>query len=183
MIVDSSKLPTYAFILQDVPRVELHVVHLVRDSRATAFSWQRKKERPEIYWRTQYMSQLTPARTAVEWMAVNALFARRRLLGAATYSVLRYEDLVRDPAAHLTAISRQIDVPRSFDALFDDEGNALLGTDHTLAGNPSRFDTGAVKVVPDEEWRTKMTVQDKTVVTTASAPLLLRYRYVRPRAK
>src|SRR5439155_14642762 len=41
VIVDSSKLPTYAFVLKKVPGLEVHIVHLVRDSRATAFSWQR----------------------------------------------------------------------------------------------------------------------------------------------
>src|SRR5215467_1594185 len=39
-IVDSSKVPQYAWVLAEAQGLELHMVHLVRDSRATAFSWQ-----------------------------------------------------------------------------------------------------------------------------------------------
>ncbi|HEV2474304.1 MAG TPA: hypothetical protein VGS41_16625, partial [Chthonomonadales bacterium] len=48
IIVDSSKVPQYAWVLAEARGIELHMVHLVRDSRATAFSWQRHRIRPEI---------------------------------------------------------------------------------------------------------------------------------------
>src|SRR6185436_15662226 len=73
IIVDSSKVPPFAFLINQVPQVDLHVVHLVRDSRATAYSWQRKKIRPEIHWKTEYMAQYSPVRSALEWTVMNGL--------------------------------------------------------------------------------------------------------------
>ena len=45
VIVDSSKSPAHALILSQLPGVEVNVVHLVRDPRAVAFSWQRQPQR------------------------------------------------------------------------------------------------------------------------------------------
>jgi hypothetical protein len=39
MVVDSSKSPTYAYILDRTPGIELYGVHLVRDPRPTSYSW------------------------------------------------------------------------------------------------------------------------------------------------
>ena len=50
VIVDSSKYATDCALLTRLPRVSVHAIHLVRDSRAVAYSWQRKKARPEIHW-------------------------------------------------------------------------------------------------------------------------------------
>ena len=47
VVVDSSKLPTYAMLLDGIEGVDVRVAHLVRDPRAAAFSWQRKKEQPD----------------------------------------------------------------------------------------------------------------------------------------
>ena len=38
VIVDSSNLPSHAFLLRAMPAIDLRVVHLVRDSRAVAYS-------------------------------------------------------------------------------------------------------------------------------------------------
>lgn len=43
VIVDSSKFPSYGYLLGMVPSVDLYAVHLVRDPRAVAYSWQRKR--------------------------------------------------------------------------------------------------------------------------------------------
>lgn len=42
VIVDTSKFPSYGFVLGMAPSVDLRVVHLVRDPRAVAYSWMRK---------------------------------------------------------------------------------------------------------------------------------------------
>src|SRR3712207_200886 len=48
VIVDSSKRSTYAVLLSLLPFADLRVVHLVRDSRAVAYSWGRIKESPAV---------------------------------------------------------------------------------------------------------------------------------------
>src|SRR5439155_19145064 len=42
VLVDSSKLPSHALLLRRVPGVDLRLLHLVRDSRGVAFSWQKQ---------------------------------------------------------------------------------------------------------------------------------------------
>ena len=44
IMIDSSKWPTYGFLLSTIESFDMYVLHLVRDPRACAFSWQRKKE-------------------------------------------------------------------------------------------------------------------------------------------
>jgi hypothetical protein len=41
VIVDSSKYATYGGLLAGVPGLDLRALHLVRDSRAVAYSWRR----------------------------------------------------------------------------------------------------------------------------------------------
>ena len=43
LVIDGSKLPPYGLLLRQQPGIELYVLHLVRDPRATAFSWLRSK--------------------------------------------------------------------------------------------------------------------------------------------
>ncbi|HKZ43206.1 MAG TPA: hypothetical protein VJ044_19770, partial [Candidatus Hodarchaeales archaeon] len=59
VIVDSSKYPSYASILDLLPNLDLYVVHLVRDSRAVSFSWSKKKRQPDSTI-DEYMIQFSP---------------------------------------------------------------------------------------------------------------------------
>ena len=45
VIVDSTKDPSYAFLLRNVPRLDLRFVHLVRDGRGVAYSWSGEIQR------------------------------------------------------------------------------------------------------------------------------------------
>lgn len=110
-ILDSSKVPQFARVLSEVPTLDLHVVHLVRDSRGTSHSWHRQKVRTEIHWTTQVMDRRSSVRSSIEWNAFNLLFtadAHRPV----SYTVVRYEDLVRDPGATLIAIGKAVGEPQ-----------------------------------------------------------------------
>ena len=91
----------------------------------------------------------------------------------------RYEDLVADPVG---AISDMLDfsghaVPaEQLDYLRGD--TVQLAANHSVDGNPMRFDTGAVPLRVDDAWRRGMSRVDRTLVSVATAPLLLRYGYV-----
>jgi hypothetical protein len=52
-----------------------------------------------------------------------------------------------------------------------------LEATHSVSGNPSRFRTGEVELVPDGEWMRAMRGADWALVTAATWPWLLRYRY------
>lgn len=53
----------------------------------------------------------------------------------------------------------------------------ILGPNHIVAGNPSRFRRGAVRIVADSEWRHGMSNRDQLAVAALTTPLLQRYGY------
>ncbi len=176
LIVDSSKEPSYAYALRRAGGVDLTLWHVVRDSRAVAFSWVRKRERPEIYWRRELMDVHAPLRSAVLWLSFNALCRDLARHGVA-YQRLHYEDFVADPAAALTPLLAILGW--SPEALHGVRGQRLtLAANHTVSGNPLRFAVGEVDVVLDREWRERMARGDRWLVTALTAWPLWRYGYL-----
>jgi glycosyltransferase involved in cell wall biosynthesis len=180
MIVDSSKVPPYAFLLQEAPEIELHLVHLVRDSRAAAYSWQRKKVRPEIHWRTAYMERYNPVRAALEWTVMNGLFHGRQAR-AASYQRVRYEDLCELPRETLVQIGAGLGEDWTSIDFFGEGHSVQMGVDHTVSGNPNRFQQGAIQIRPDTEWQQQMAWHQKAIVTGLTWPLLQKYGYLNQR--
>lgn len=180
VIVDSSKRFSYAVLLSLLPFADLRVVHLVRDSRAVAYSWARSTESAAAKKRAGgriLTARLSPTRQSRAWSLQNYLYDF--LSGFAHLSRLRYEDFVDDPAFYLAETLIRLG--------FDDEAGSLpivrgreipLAVDHTVSGNPVRFRTGTMELRPDEEWKVKMKGTDKNVVTALTAPLLLKYGYL-----
>jgi hypothetical protein len=177
VVVDSSKFFSYAVLLSLLPLADLRVVHLVRDSRAVAYSWQRSKESPAVVG-GRLMPRLSPAQASRGWSLRNGSYSF--LSNFARLSRLRYEDFVNDPTLYLADSLIRVG--------FDDEARGLhdvlrgrevsVSVDHTVSGNPGRFRTGSIELQPDEEWKVKMRLADKNVVTALTAPLLLRYGYL-----
>lgn len=181
IIVDSSKVPPYAFLLNQVKDIELHIVHLVRDSRATAFSWLRKRVRPEIYWKTAYMGEYSPLRSALEWDIMNGLLHSLKHSGA-SYQRIRYEELVEQPGQVVLQIAQALGQEAAEVEFFEGRQAVRLDVDHTVSGNPNRFQQGAVEIRPDIEWQEKMAGGQKRLVTALTLPLMLHYGYLgRPR--
>jgi hypothetical protein len=177
VIVDSSKHFSYAVLLSLLSFADLRVVHLVRDSRAVAYSWGRTKESPAVVG-GRLMPRMSPAQASRAWSIQNYPYAL--LSGLAYLSRLRYEDFVSNPNVYLAETLVRVG--------FDDEANRLhdvirgrqifLSKEHTVSGNPVRFRTGSIELQPDEEWRIKMRGTDKNIVTALTAPLLLKYGYL-----
>jgi hypothetical protein len=172
VIVDSSKDVSHGYVLRDVGEpVEPYVLHLVRDSRAVAWSWQRRKFNPGNGADMQRYSLL---RTSAEWSAINALTALHGRLGR-RYGRVRYRELTADAPGAIAEILRLLDEPARPRPLAAADP-IVLGTDHTAAGNPVRFHTGPVTVRPDDEWRDRMPLGGRALVTALTLPGLLRYR-------
>ncbi|MEN3314763.1 MAG: hypothetical protein V7605_997 [Acidimicrobiaceae bacterium] len=175
VVVDSSKDPSYAFVLDAVAGVDASFVHLVRDSRAVAHSWTRRRPRPEIHWTTEHMHQRPAVRSGYKWNQHQLLVEVLRLTRP-RFALLRYEDLVDDAeasVARLAALASGSQPPALLEA-----GEAPFL--HNISGNPIRFD-GPAPVLADDEWRQALGRRDRRAVTLVTAPLLLRYGYLRPR--
>ncbi|MDQ3029764.1 MAG: sulfotransferase [Actinomycetota bacterium] len=178
VLVDSSKEPVYGRLLEHLD-IEFFVVHLVRDPRAVAYSWLRRKERFRVAAGEQpsYMHRHGPLTSSTFWLAWNAIagaFWRRRL--GRRYLLVRYEDFIADPAATLTAVLQMVQEPVESLPL-SGPSELLLAPNHMVSGNPSRFSTGPVQLKEDNEWRTALLPAIRRRVELATWPLLLRYGY------
>lgn len=172
VVVDSSKSPAGAVLTIDTG-APVTVVHLVRDPRAVAWSWRRTAAREDGDGDGAPFGPRSAMVSTTEWLITNAAIEvdRRRRPGAAWIRI-RYEDLVTDPASALTAIRRAGPGAETVIPLPDS-----LPTNHTAAGNPSRFRTGPLSLRNDDEWRQRLARRDRRLVTGLAAPFLWRYGY------
>lgn len=180
VIVDSSKDASHAFALANLDGIDLHVAHLVRDSRAVSHSWLRKKVKYEVVGREQdYMDLRGPAASSVGWVRSNLLVEPLRIY-ASSYTRVRYEDFVAEPRSTLRRLLRAVGEDR--EPTLAGEHKLWLGVDHTVAGNPNRFRRGDIELRLDEEWKERMSRADQLTATAMTWPLLLRYGYLKGRA-
>lgn len=180
LIIDSSKLPPYGLLLLQLADVQLYVLHVVRDPRATAFSWLRTKPldqagteelmlRPPV-WKSSALWLLWNTTTALVWGR-----DRRR------YLRVRYEDFAQSPRTVMTEVVKFLGLDPG-GLPFTSETSLLLRPTHSVAGNPDRHTTGQVQVRPDVEWSTAMNRGDRLVATVVTLPAL-RWLGYRARAR
>jgi hypothetical protein len=174
VIIDSSKLPSYGYVLGMISSIDLYIVHLVRDPRAVAYSWLRKKLDSDT---GEYMPRYTAVQSALVWsawnLAVEAFWKRQ----PERYMMLRYEDFVGRPQESVERI-RELVREEGLSLPFVAEREVRLGVNHTVGGNPNRFNTGTVELRPDEEWKAKMGRMDRRTVAMLTRPLRARYGYL-----
>ena len=181
VIIDSSKEPSYGFILRSLSSIDLHVLHVIRDSRAVAFSWLKKKRRPDVPWKNEIMHRYSTSRSIGYWLAFNTLLHSFELSGG-RYRRLHYEDMVTDVRGSLNEILSFLGEPsEGFGFLRDNVVD--LGTNHTVSGNPMRFERGPTAIRLDTEWRREMSRRDRRLVTLLTLPHLLGYGYLSGRGR
>lgn len=176
VIIDSSKFPSYAYILDRVPSIDLYLLHLVRDPRACAYSWARKKVRQDArVGKEQLMRQFGPVRVSLKWSFQNLAVALLGRTWPDRYIRMRYEDFATDPRRQTGRILEWIGEGDSSPVSPNREVN--LRGNHTVWGNPSRLKTGPVKIRLDDKWKAKLDATKKGVVTALTGPLLFQYGY------
>jgi len=181
VVVDSSKRPSYGILLSRIHEMRLSCLHLVRDSRGVSHSTRRLRRKPEIHWEMAFMPTGKPWRQALRWDVHNACAV---LAGwrSDQYVRTRYEDLARQPLETVNVALGELGFPPLASDLVthSSEGGLtlFLPSDHSISGNPMRFQSGQVAVRVDDEWRTAMPQRDRKVVTSLSWPLLKRYGYL-----
>lgn len=178
VIVDTSKFPSYGFAIRNIPSIDLYVLHLVRDPRAVAYSWEsRRKAKLDHGGGPQKL--MTPhgfAESSLVWDEWNLATENLRRQDPDRYLLLRYEDFVRSPRESVDGVLRFLG-EEDAELPFVGEREVRLDTPHTFSGNPDRFQSGNITIRPDETWRGKMSVSKKVAVTALTWPGLLRYDY------
>lgn len=180
VIVDSTKSPSHSFLMHGAQELDQYAVHLVRDARAVAHSWNRRALRFDRDPKDpQPRSHSPPPRTALKWAYANLTAELlRKHLGQKMLTV-RYEDFIATPQPTISQVLRL--VGRRSDATpFVSERDVRLESTHTVWGNRGRMRTGVVELRLDSEWQEKMGVLWRLAVTGMTWPLLRRYSYQGP---
>jgi hypothetical protein len=163
LVVETSKHPPFGRVLVDIPGVATHVVHLVRDPRATTYAWLRRSRSP-----------LQSAIVGAMWTTWHATIPR--LSRDAPYLAIRYEDFARTPRQVVREILAFAGEPQGADP-FIDARTVRLSENHMPVGNRNRFRTGHVEITAHDEWRTSLGAGPATATTITAAPLLRRWGY------
>ena len=178
IIIDSSKDISSLYLLRRMPEIKLHVLHLVRDSRAVAFSWQRQKARADLVGKTGYMTTYKPIQTAWQWDYRNLLSELSARLNS-DYKFLRYEEFIRAPYQTIESLLNWLGFIQKDLPFLSDHGVELNVESHSVSGNPNRFIQGKVEFRLDDEWVRKMKKSDKLLVSILTFPYLVKYGYFR----
>jgi Sulfotransferase family len=152
-IVDSSKIPRRLSQLMQFPELGIYPVHLVRDPKGQIASVMRKH--------SGFLKNIVRYEIVQEQI--------HRKLKSVPHSVVRYEDLVRDPERSLNSILQPLGLS------FDRRQLSWAEADkHIVAGNHMRYDTTS-SLVLDEKWRERLTASQQRIIdlgTTRSRRLL-----------
>lgn len=177
VIADSSKLASHGYIVhrmaEDSNLHTFHSVHLIRDSRAVAYSWYK----------------LIKASGGKDWPGSNLMrsfgFSRGWIGSNLTSHLLSgkvegassmfYEDLSTHPVEIFSDFLTQA-------GLLEPGSMARVDTrpknNHTVSGNPMRMSDKPLEIRPDLAWKTKLPGAARWGVTALTFPFLLRYGYL-----
>jgi hypothetical protein len=172
-LVDSSKFPVSAGIVGLVPNVEPWVLHLVRDPRAVAHSYRRRKGgvgQPEL-------PRFGAIHSSLSWTVRNvAAELGRRYVPPERQRLLRYEDLAERPREVIRDLGAWLDVAEP-DGAFLDDRTVHLGKAHLAGGNPRRLERGDIVVQADAAWSMGPATTGQRIVETLTRPVRSRYGY------
>jgi hypothetical protein len=179
VIVDASKAVAPLVALRNEGRIDLRVLHLVRDVRGVSYSWAKSEvRRPHATDQGRdTMANFSVGLTSARWtrMEVQAALLTAVMKPSVT---VRYEDLVADPRKTTEAALSALDLGRFWRQGAHLHGNvAMLPPSHGISGNPSRFTTGEVTLRADEQWRSELHRRDRAVSTALGALPLMAHGY------
>lgn len=174
-IIDSGKEVTFGSFMTRLNNASFNTIHLVRDPRGVAFSWQKQVPSDS---EPGDMPRSTAIKTAARW-ASNSLFIQfslKRL--SSVYLRVRYEDLVARP----DDIAREISHATSNIASSNARAGHMiwLSNEHHLVGsNPGvRRNLGDnLRLKLDEEWRTQLPRSQQRLVTAVCGCIMAVYDY------
>lgn len=172
LIVDSSKTPWHLYAASRAVD-QFSLVHLVRDPRGVVYSHKKVMEY-EPGTDIAYMNRKGVGFTTAGWIYRNLIISgiwrstRKRM-------VVSYEQFTSQPEEAAKKILAFSGLPNAVTP-FETAPVITLGADHSVSGNPVRFQTGQVTVELDDEWKTRLDRDARLLVGGATAPFLASYR-------
>lgn len=170
VLVDSSKKPWHTAVAMGLDDFEVFALHVVRDPRGVAFSFQKQVQYDE----EEAMARHSPTFSSLAWAYRNRL-TEAEWGESSQYLRLRYEDFVSDPRSSLTDIFEMLGHAGPLPLNAEDE--LVLTPSHNIAGNPARFQTGTIQLRLDDAWREKLAPGTRRYVSALTVLQRRRYGY------
>jgi len=170
LVVDSSKTPWH---LDAASRAasSFKLIHLVRDPRGVVYS--HKKVVTYEPGRDEIMNRDGATFTTAGWVYRNLMLGS--LWRSDDRMIVIYEQFSSSPRAIVQEILRFADQPAG-DLSFISGSSAALATEHSVSGNPVRFESGSIDISVDNEWRSELSAWTELWVGAATAPMRISYQ-------
>ena len=175
VLIDASKSPFHAVnLLYEKRDFDVAFLHLVRDPRGVMHSWKKIKLREDTSDR-KFFPRYSSMRSFLQWTFSNAQCEKFARFAPQDYYLVRYEDLAEDwHAALLSGAGPLFDtVPE----VCGDRRTAMVRAQHSITGNPSRFNLGEITLSPDVAWRGNLTRLDQTLARLICRSVAARHGY------
>jgi len=178
MVIDSSKIAPFVNVVAQMEEFEIYVLHLVRDPRAVAYSWQKTIKRTDVEAGTNlFMEKRTPQRSSIRWQLVNKFAESLKEKDHLHYHYLKYEDFAKQPAKHLAEILQLLGKSPN-EIPVNDNQITLKAIDYGIWGNPNvRQQKDVVRVRYDDTYKQKLSFNARLTSTVWSMPMLMKYGY------
>ncbi len=168
VIMDISKNPLRALVLNAHPKIDLRLIHLVRDGRGVAWSI-NKYDKTDI-------RQKPVWRAALFWTVINlqANFVRKRVKDS---GLVLYEDLVKFPEKTINSIAQIADVdPTSI--IHSLKGNLAQEESHIMAGNKLRRQRN-ITLKLDTKWKENLSQEQINSFMKIAGSTMASYGYTK----
>ncbi|MEM8488563.1 MAG: sulfotransferase [Bacteroidota bacterium] len=171
-IVDASKDPYRLLWLVHSGLFNIKVIHMVKNPKAFIYSVTKSLILDEKEFNLHKRLYYT-ARQSVAWNIQNVLFSRiaANVLDDKDYLLINYETLATDPEGTFAQVCDKIGCEYEANAV----ENFRLGSVHTIAGNPMRYEKRGI--VLDEKWKTRLPQSSKTLASMLTGITKSRYGY------
>lgn len=179
IIVDSSKVPSHQYLLSQITDIGLLSLHLIRDGRAVAYSWNKHvKIEHGIKGDTTYMPHRATYPSLIRWAAEN-LFTTIFNRNLANKSFMRYEDFTQHPSAELKRVFAELQIDQScLDKLAGIEQQEIrIRRTHSVGGNPLRFENQSIQIRTDQNWKNEISKSSYFWQGLLISPVLKAYGY------
>jgi hypothetical protein len=178
VIVDSSKRPIRTYALLANPRLDVRVIHIVRDGRGVIWSRLKARSRDVAAGVRSDRQATLPSRSTFHWVLANleSEWVARRA-GANKTLRVTYESFVEHPDQVLRQISQVLGEDLS--SLADRMANGgAMNPGHLVGGNRVRM-SGRLALRPDLEWKVKLPSTEVRTFWRLAGWLARRYGYSR----
>tara|TARA_B100000123_G_C25733776_1_gene430518 strand:+ start:419 stop:1294 length:876 start_codon:yes stop_codon:yes gene_type:complete len=162
IIIDASKDPRQLFILSLFSQINIEIIHLVRDVRATSFSWKRKK----VYKENTYFKRKSVLRSSLRWLNDHlwTLFISK-INYKTSYNRFFYEQFESLETLKFFGKTYLVDLNHKKTSF-----NVEIG------GNVNKF-VNFKSITIDNDWKKNMKFIDYILVTSLMWPMLIFFKY------